>query len=269
VLTPKLGRATRLIVDRIWADRIWADRIWAEWIRDGDASSDFSEVESGLFRICPGEAPHSLVLSDGSYVARFDPILELHPRNEPARCLVPKRRDLAGAIESRKQIGFALAQLCAWIEAQEQQEHGQRKFRAVRADRVFGEAAAMPQAQRLARHFGFDTISHENRPLLYGLQLFANKLGTMISRQRERGTATEEAGLRHPRREGSCQEMWISRERLFRRFAAPVPAPKPAETVQARAKPRAPMIIPLRYPAGVAPADQPLPSRPRNPPSGP
>ena len=169
---------------------------------------EFTDDEECIFRIGVGEAPRSVLLSDGVTVREGDPVLQLHLWNEHIPVMPSEGPSTAWANLMKRRMRRSLAAVAEHIE-RERQFDG---IIALHGSPPFGSRLGAAQMVRTGERFGFDVVDPNVPPelreriheifdsmLLWGLTYVFNPAGL-----RSKGL------LRHR------YQLWISRHKLLR-----------------------------------------------------
>ncbi|HXF68645.1 MAG TPA: hypothetical protein VNK89_02465 [Thermoflexus sp.] len=118
-------------------------------LRRAHRVQEFTTDERCLLRAALGFAEQDLRLSDGTWVRRGDPIVELHLWNERIPRMPPEGPDLAWSLRFYRRLVASLRLMARWLE-----EHPElSQIRALR-----GETSMADPTRKLIRDLGFDLV---------------------------------------------------------------------------------------------------------------
>ncbi|WP_376788818.1 hypothetical protein [Thermoflexus sp.] len=113
---------------------------------------EFTEDPQCLLRVALGFSDRDLQLSDGTWIRRRDPIVELHLWNERIPRMPPEGPDLAWSLRFYRRLVASLRLVARWMA----QHPEARQAQALR-----GETSMVDPARRLIQALGFDLIRLE------------------------------------------------------------------------------------------------------------
>ncbi|GBD08181.1 hypothetical protein HRbin22_00414 [Candidatus Thermoflexus japonica] len=167
---------------------------------------EFTGDPQCMLRVALGFSDRDLQLSDGTWIRRGDPIVELHLWNERVPRMPPEGPDLAWGLRFYRRLVASLRLVAQWMA----QHPEARQARALR-----GETSMVDPARGLIQALGFDLILLERgakgwRRLRYRMDDFyvwllmqAYNPGSLRSR---------------PLHQLERVQFWISREAFLRRY---------------------------------------------------
>ncbi len=189
------------------------DRLWAVLVRGADVVlrrwygvHEFTDDPSCLLRLALAPAPHAVTLSDGTRIEAGEIVGMLHIWNEQ----IPRFRmggpDLCWAIDVRRRLQRSLQALAGHLE----QDPAWKQVRGIHACAVFGSRRRW-QIRRAAGRFGFELI--EDGAPARGLHEMGEDFLIWAFARAFNPAALRRAPFRRDR-----TELWISREKLLRRY---------------------------------------------------
>lgn len=118
---------------------------------------EFSQDETCLLRLAIRLCDHDLTLSDGTRIARGEPIGELHLWNEHIPLIPKSGPDLAWGLALQRRLARSWAELAAYVEVAPDFQN----LRAFRGEMVFGSIEDLAQAITLGQRWGFEFVKSE------------------------------------------------------------------------------------------------------------
>jgi len=175
-------------------------------LRRAHRVQEFTQDPQCVLRVALGFSNRDLQLSDGTWIRRGDPIVELHLWNERIPRMPPEGPDLAWSLRFYRRLVASLRLVARWME----QHPEARQARALR-----GETSMVDPVRGLIQALGFDLILLERgasgwRRLRYRMDDFYVWL--LIR-------AYNPSSLRNRRfHQLERVQFWISREAFLRRY---------------------------------------------------
>jgi len=167
---------------------------------------EFTEDPQCLLRVALGFSDRDLQLSDGTWIRRGDPIVELHLWNERIPRMPPEGPDLIWSLRFYRRLVASLRLVARWMA----QHPEARQARALR-----GETSMVDPARRLIQALGFDLIRLEQEAR--GWRRLRYRMDDLYVWLLIR--AYNPVSLRNrPLHQLESVQFWISREAFFRRY---------------------------------------------------
>jgi len=197
------------------------------WLRRREGIFEYTQNPECILRLSRGTAPRDIILPDDTQVAAGEAVGELHMWNEHAPKIPAGGPSVGWAKKLQRGFKTSLQDLAAYIQA----DADFASVRVFHATAAFVGRNGNEQIEKMARHYGFETIdlapptSFFRRLHFWGDNLLVWLLGWTFNPR----------SVRHmPVFNRRRQEMWLSRDTLMRLFG-------PKSTRRADGKAEAPI----------------------------
>jgi len=167
---------------------------------------EFTQDEQCVLRLSLGKSEHDFTLSDGTHIAKGEPVALLHIWNERVPIIGPQGPDLAWGLRAYRRFALSLRMIAHYVE-------NEPRYQGVRA--FGGESSLYFTGDDLFRRLGFD-VQHVSQTAR-GLRRFKQWVDTMyvlgLTWAFNPGSLSGKNLLRYER----CQ-VWMSRQMLLHRY---------------------------------------------------
>ena len=116
---------------------------------------EFTDDPACILRLARSVSAHDLALSDGTRIARGEPVLELHLWNERLPALPRGGASLNWGIDMTRRARHSLGLLAAYLAGESRFD----QIRALHGESGFLELSQFPEMRTLVEHLGFDFVT--------------------------------------------------------------------------------------------------------------